>query len=243
VSDEKEAGQLELDTEIFKNAIHFPEVKVRECMIPRKEVDTIEISEEIGTLIQLFRETGHSKIPVYQDSIDNVVGYTHIIDLYKDPESIKTILMPISIATESMAAGDLLKELIRKQRSMAVVVDEFGGTSGIITIEDIIEEIFGEIKDEHDQEEFTEKQLSDREFLFSARLEIDYINQQYELKLPEGDYETLSGLILSVNESIPEANETILQGPFAFTIAAVSKARIEEVKVTIRDTPQEAPAS
>ncbi len=242
-SDEQEETLMDLDTEIFKNAIQFPEVKVRECMIPRTEVKTLEISQNIEELINLFKETGHSKIPVYRDNIDNVVGYAHIIDLYRNPESIESILMPIIIATESMAASELLKQLIQKQRSMAVVVDEFGGTSGIITIEDIIEEIFGEIKDEHDTEEFTEKQLNDHEFLFSARLEIDYLNQQYNLNLPEGDYETLGGLILAINESIPETNETITYEPFKFTISKVSKARIEEVRLTIKEPIEELSSS
>ncbi len=242
-SDEKEQNLLNLDTEIFKNAIHFPEIKVRECMIPRTELKTLEITENISELVTLFEETGHSKIPVYRDNIDNVVGYTHIIDLYQNPESISSILMPISIATESMAVSELLKELIQKQRSMAVVVDEFGGTSGIITLEDIIEEIFGEIKDEHDSEEFVEKQLSEEEFLFSARLEVDYINQQYNLNLPEGDYETLGGLILAINESIPEQNEVIRYDPFEFTISKVSKARIEEVRLTIKEKLEESPSS
>lgn len=242
-SDEKEQNLLDLDTEIFKNAIHFPEVKVRECMIPRTELKTLEIKENITELVTLFKETGHSKIPVYRDNIDNVVGYTHIIDLYQNPESIASIIMPISIATESMAVSDLLKQLIQKQRSMAVVVDEFGGTSGIITLEDIIEEIFGEIKDEHDSEEFVEKQLSNDEFLFSARLEVDYLNQQYNLNLPEGDYETLGGLILAINENIPEPNEVIQYEPYEFTISKVSKARIEEVRLIIREKLEDAPTS
>lgn len=238
-SDEQEESLLDLDTEIFKNAIQFPEVKVRECMIPRTEVNAIEIAEDIQSLVELFKQTGHSKIVVYRENIDNVVGYTHIIDLYRDPSNIDSILMPISIAPESMAASELLKQLIQKQRSMAVVVDEFGGTAGIITLEDIIEEIFGEIRDEHDSEDFVEKQISENEFLFSARLEIDYLNQQYQLSLPEGEYETLGGLILSINESIPEPNETIAYEPYEFTISSVAKARIEEVRVKIKE-PEEA---
>lgn len=238
-TNEEENNELDLDTEIFKNAIQFPHVKVRECMIPRTEMEAIEISQSIDTLKNLFRESGFSKIIVYRDNIDNVVGYVHIIDLYKNPESIGAILIPITIATESMPASDLLKILIDKQRSIAIVVDEFGGTSGIITIEDIIEEIFGEIRDEHDQEELVEKQLAPNEFLFSARFEIDYLNQQYQLNLPEGDYETLGGLILAIHENIPDENEVVYYNPYEFIITAVSGARIEEVKLKVHQFEEE----
>ncbi|PSR05674.1 MAG: hemolysin, partial [Bacteroidetes bacterium SW_10_40_5] len=210
---EEAGGEIELDTQIFKNAIDFPNIRVRECMIPRTELVAKEKHDSLDELRQQFVDTGHSKILIYKENIDNIVGYVHIIDLFKNPASIDEILMPITIATEAMQASELLKNLIEKHRSMAVVVDEFGGTSGVITVEDIIEEIFGEIRDEHDQEELVEKQVDDKEYIFSARLEIDYINEQYNLNLPEGDYETLGGLILNIHEDIPKKGEVISYDP------------------------------
>lgn len=233
-STDEDENDIDLDTQIFKNAIEFPNVKVRECMIPRTEVKSFEISSPFDDLKNLFTETGHSKLIIYRENIDNIVGYVHIIDLFKNPEKIEDILMPITITTESMPASEALRLLIEKHRSIAVVVDEFGGTSGIITIEDIIEEIFGEIRDEHDVDELKEKKISDHEFLFSARLEIDYLNETYNLNLPSGDYETLGGLILHINESIPDPKEVIEHDPYKFTIVDVSGARINTVKVEVK---------
>jgi len=241
---EEAGGEIELDTQIFKNAIDFPNIRVRECMIPRTELVAKEKHDSLDELRQQFVDTGHSKILIYKENIDNIVGYVHIIDLFKNPASIDEILMPITIATEAMQASELLKNLIEKHRSMAVVVDEFGGTSGVITVEDIIEEIFGEIRDEHDQEELVEKQVDDKEYIFSARLEIDYINEQYNLNLPEGDYETLGGLILNIHEDIPKKGEVISYDPFEFVINAVSGAKIDEVRLKIqKEIPHQSEAS
>jgi putative hemolysin len=223
--------EAEMDTQIFKNAIEFHELKVRECMIPRTEVIAIEVEDTIETLKHKFTDSGHSKVVVYRNSIDNVIGYVHLVDLYKNPQSIDKIVMPIIIATESMPASDLMRTLIEKRRSMAIVVDEFGGTAGIITIEDIIEEIIGEIEDEHDVDDTVEKKISEYEYIFSARLDIDYINDKYGIKLPEGDYDTLGGLILFVNQNIPQKDEIISLPPFEFTVMSVEQTRIQEVRI------------
>ncbi|MEX0968319.1 MAG: hemolysin family protein [Bacteroidia bacterium] len=230
----EEEGEHEVDTQIFKNALDFANVKVRECMVPRTDIVAIELNEGIVVATELFNESGHSKILVYKETIDNIIGYIHIVDLFKKPEKVEYVLLPILIATEAMPANDLLPKLIEKRRSIAVVVDEFGGTSGIVTMEDIIEEIFGEIEDEHDVEELTEEKISESEYLFSARLEIDYLNENYHLQLPEGDYETLGGFILHIHKNIPEEGEVIELPPYEFTILAVDGARIEEVRLRYR---------
>ncbi|MCX6352747.1 MAG: hemolysin family protein [Bacteroidetes bacterium] len=227
---EKE-DDVEIDSQIFKNAIQFRTVKVRDCMIPRTEIEAIEVTDSIENLKEKFTATGHSKIIVYREEIDNIIGYAHLVDLFETPASIDKIVMPIIIATENMPAQELMKTLIEKHRSMALVVDEFGGTSGIITIEDIIEEITGEIEDEHDVDDTTEKKIDENEYIFSARLEIDYLNEKYNLNLPKGDYETLGGLILQYNQSIPEVEEVISLPPFEFTILSLDKTRINEVKL------------
>lgn len=229
----EEPGDIDLNTQIFKNAIEFPYIKVRECMTPRPEIKATRMTASIKELKSLFEDTGYSKIVIYNRDIDNIVGYVHIGDMYKNPRSIESILMPITIATESMPASELLRLLIEKHRSIAIVVDEFGGTSGIITIEDIIEEIFGEIRDEHDVQQLIEKKVSENYYIFSARMEIDYLNEKYGLDLPEGDYETLGGLILSINENIPKTNEIVNYGKFQFTILSASISQIKEIGLKI----------
>ena len=227
---ERNEESKEIDSEIliFKNALGFSEVKVRECMIPRTEVVAMEVESSIEELKDKFIETGLSKIIIFRDSIDNIIGYAHSKELFKKPEAIKSILLPISIVPEVMSANDLLKKSIKERRSVAVVVDESGGTSGILTIEDVIEEIFGEIEDEHDKEELTEKIIDEDTYQFSARLEMDYINEKYKLKLPESEeYETLGGYIIHIHESIPENGEIITSDDFAFTIDEVSENKIE----------------
>lgn len=229
----EDSASADVDKEIFKNAIEFASLKVRECMIPRTEIEAVEVTEPIARVKELFLESGHSKLLVYRESIDNIIGYMHLVDLYRNPQSIDKIVMPIVIATESTPASELLKQLIEKRRSVAVVVDEFGGTSGMITIEDIIEEIIGDIEDEHDVDEFTEKKISDNEYIFSGRLEIDYLNEDYGLKLPEGDYETLGGLIFYHYQNIPDEGDEITVGPYQFTIMSITQARINEVRLLI----------
>lgn len=221
----------ELDTEIFRNALDFDQVRVRECMVPRREVVAVELHESIDGLWKIFVESGHSRILVYKESIDNIIGYVHQVDMFKLPVSIKTVLIPVVIATESMQARELLKKFTAAGKSLAVVVDEFGGTAGIVTIEDLWEEIFGEIEDEHDVESLTEVQVNDGEFLFSARLEVDYLNEQYGLNLPEGEYETLGGFILAEYESLPELGQTVVIEPYSFKVESTHHARLGDIRV------------
>jgi CBS domain containing-hemolysin-like protein len=229
---EREQVGEEVDSEIqiFKNALGFSGVKVRECMIPRTEIVAIEVEEPIDELKEKFIDTGLSKILIYRDSIDNIIGYVHSKELFKKPESIKSILLPVSIVPEIMLVNEVLKKSLKERRSISIVVDEFGGTSGVLTIEDIIEEIFGEIEDEHDQEGLVENQLSENTFQFSARIEIDYINEKYKLDLPTSEeYETLGGYIINIHESIPEQNEVIEADDNIFTINEVSGNKIETI--------------
>ena len=229
---QEEGDEIDSEIQIFKNALNFSDIKVRECMIPRTEIVAIDVENSIEELQQKFVETGYSKILIYRDSIDNIIGYAHSKELFKKPESIKSVLLPVSIVPEVMSANDVLKKAIKERRSVVVVVDEFGGTSGILTIEDIIEEIFGEIEDEHDKEELIEEQLDDHTYQFSARLEIDYINEQFKLNLPDSDeYETLGGYIINVHESIPEKGEIINAEGYNFIIDSVAENKIELVTI------------
>lgn len=235
IQDRQESGEeIEHEIQIFKNALEFTDVKARECMIHRTEIIAMDIDDTIEELNDKFIETELSKILIYRNSIDNIIGYVHSIELFKKPESIKSILLPISIVPESMLASEILKQFINQRRSMAVVVDEFGGTSGVITTEDIIEEIFGEIDDEHDVEELIDIQLDKSTFQFSSKIEIDYINDKYKLELPESEeYETLGGLIIYFHESIPEKDEKINIENFVLIIDEVSNNKIELVTLQI----------
>ncbi len=223
----------EVDTEIFRNALDFGNVKARECMIPRTELVAIELSATIEELYLKFTESNHSKIIIYHETIDNIIGYVHQTSLFKKPKTIKQCLIPIVIANESMPARELLNKFTYSRKSMAVVVDEFGGTAGIVSIEDILEEILGEIKDEHDDEGLTEKRINENEYIFSARLEVDYINEQYQLEIPYGDYETLAGYILSIHESIPLKGEKILDEQYIYTILSVENTQIKDIQINI----------
>jgi putative hemolysin len=225
---QEEGEDVDSEIQIFKNALGFADVKVRECMVPRAEITALEIENSIEELQLKFIETGLSKILIYRDSIDNIIGYTHSKELFKQPESIKAILLPVSIVPEVMSANEMLKKSLKERRSVAVVVDEFGGTSGILTIEDIIEEIFGEIEDEHDKEELLEIKVADDVYQFSARIEIDYLNEKYKFDLPGSEeYETLGGFIISIHESIPEKGEIIASENAVFTVDKVSDNKIE----------------
>ncbi len=222
------------DIQIFQNAINFKNVKLRECMVPRPEIEAVEENEPVNEIRKRLISTGHSKILVYKESIDNVIGYTHSFDMFKNPENIRSILKSIIIVPETIPANEVLKMMIQQHKSVAVVVDEFGGTSGMVTMEDIIEEIFGEIEDEYDFEELTEKQISHKEYIFSARLEIDYLNEKYNLDLPKSEeFETLAGLIINYDESIPNTDDEILIDHFKFTVLAATENRIEQVQLNI----------
>ena len=197
--------EVATEVKLLKNALDFSKVKVRECIIPRTEISAIEIGEGLEVLKQRFIETGYSKVLVYKKTIDNIIGYVHVSELFKKPKHLKNAVNPLSIVPETMTANKLLEVFTQEHRSIALVVDEFGGTAGIVTMEDILEEIFGEIDDEHDVSDLIEKQVSETEFVFSGRVEIDYINEKYGLRLPESDnFETLAGFILHHNESIPK---------------------------------------
>jgi CBS domain containing-hemolysin-like protein len=225
---------VDSEIQIFQNALEFSEVKSREVMIPRTELVAVEIHDKIQTLNELFTSTGHSKILVYKDTIDDILGYVHSFDLFKNPKTIKSIIIPVEFVPETMLIKDVLNVLIKKRKSVSVVLDEYGGTSGIITIEDIVEELFGEIEDEHDTIELLEEKVSETKFNFSARLDVDYINETYKLDLPENEnYETLGGLIVNSTEEIPQQNEKVTIDNYLFTILEVSNTKIEIVSLRI----------
>ncbi|OIP48538.1 MAG: hemolysin [Flavobacteriaceae bacterium CG2_30_31_66] len=226
--------KMDSEIQIFQNALIFQNVKAREVMVPRTEIIALEIHDSVLKLKNLFIETGLSKILIFQTSLDDVVGYVNAFELFKKPKTIKSILIPLEIVPESMMINDILNTLIKKRKSVAVVVDEYGGTSGMITVEDIVEELFGEIEDEHDVQEFIEEKISDNEFVFSARLEIDYLNEEYDLEIPKSEaYETLGGFIINHTENIPEEKEKIIIDDFEMTILKMSGAKIEKVKLKI----------
>lgn len=223
------------DMVIFQNALNFSSVKVRECMIPRTEVTAIDVEESLDELSKLFVEQGYSRILVYRENIDDIIGYVHSKDLLKDKKgSIEELIRTVTYVKEEMSAQTLLAYFTKNRRSIAVVRDEYGGTSGIVTLEDLIEEIFGDIDDELDKEEFIEKQVSESEFIFSARLEVEEINRKFGLDLPESDdYETLAGLIIYHNENIPAEKESLQFGQYIYTILKTTRNRIEVVNVRV----------
>jgi len=236
LSKAKEDGHVDIDTKIFDNAVEFKTVRVRECMVPRTDIVCVEIDDPIEDLKAVFEESGHSKIIVYRETIDDVIGYCHQLELFKKPKTIEEILTPIIIAPESALANELLIQFIQERKSLALVVDEFGGTSGIVSMEDIIEEIFGEIEDEYDSDDLMEQKISDQEYVLSARQEIDYLNDKYDWELPIGDFETLSGLILSLTENLPKKGESVTIGPYTFTIMTKQEHRIETVRLKINSS-------
>lgn len=230
----KEPEDIDTEIKIFQNALSFSDVKVRESMIPRTEIVAMDVEESVENLRNKFVETGLSKILIYSGNIDNIIGYVHTFELFKRPENIRSVIFPISNVPETMPAKELLRVFMQQHRTIAVVVDEFGGTAGMVTIEDVVEEIFGEIEDEHDVDELVEAKISETEFLFSARLEIDYLNHEYGLKLPIADeYETINGLILSHHESIPAKGEEIRIENYLFTITVAGDSAIEQVSLKI----------
>ncbi|WP_339811469.1 hemolysin family protein [uncultured Imperialibacter sp.] len=233
---ENQNDNREVDAKIFNNALEFKTVKVRDCMVPRPEIVAVDIEDGIEELKNAFIESGHSKIVIYKNTIDEVIGYCHSLEVFKKPKDIKSILTPIIIVTETSLVNELMIQFLTERKSLALVVDEYGGTSGIVSMEDIIEEIFGEINDEHDDDEdLVEEKIDQRNYILSARLEIDYLNDRYDLNLPVGDYETLGGLILSVNENIPEVNDIIEVAPFVITVYSKTDNRIDRVKLTVQN--------
>jgi len=226
--------EMNAGIQMFQNALDFTEVRVKECMVPRKELVSIDVEEPIQALQKLFIETKLSRILVYRDNIDNIIGFVHSSEMFREPTDIMQVLLPITIVPEVMAANELLQLFIDQHRTIAIVVDEFGGTSGVVTMEDVMEEIFGEIQDEHDVTETTEKKISDTEYIFSGRLEIDMLNKKYDLEIPESEgFETLAGFIFHHHENIPRPNEEIIIPPFTFTIMYVKDNRIELVRMRI----------
>ncbi|MGI9191537.1 MAG: hemolysin family protein [Chitinophagaceae bacterium] len=223
----------DLNTELFENALYLSQVRIRECLIPRKEIEAVDLNTPLDELKAYFIETKLSKIIIYEGDIDNIVGYIHHLDFLREPKNIKSVMHTIPTVPEAMNAVDLLNQFTRERKSIAWVLDEFGGTAGIVTMEDILEEIFGEIRDEYDDEEYVEKQLSANEFIFSGRLEVEYINEKYKLNLPLDDAETLSGFIIENHESIPTQKERIIIGDYEFDILLVTDTRIETVKVKV----------
>jgi len=233
-SDKKTNDAFDHEIQIFQNALDFTAVRVRECMIPRTEIISIDVAENIDELKKLFIETHLSKIIIYENEVDNIVGYTHSSEMFKAPKNIKNILRPIAFIPETLPAKDALTQLKLQRKSIAIVVDEFGAISGLLTVEDLMEEIFGKIDDEHDDEDLAEKKINETEFIFSARLEIDYLNQKYSLNLPiDEGYETLAGLILHKHESIPEVNQEIEIGTYQIKVIAIDANRIHEVSLKI----------
>ena len=221
---------LDTEIEIFQNALELSEIKARDIMVPRAEVIAIDDLTDLKKVKEILIQTGLSKIPVYKDSIDNIIGYLHSFDFLKKPDNLKDFILPIEFIPEPMIVNDVLKRLTRQRKSIAVVIDEYGGTSGIITVEDIIEELFGEIEDEHDNYDYYEKKISENLFEFSARLEIEYLNKMHNLNLPESEsYDTLGGLIVFNKEEIPNIDDEIIIDKYSITITEATSSKIEKV--------------
>ena len=230
----EEEDDVDSEIQIFQNALEFSAVKAREVMVPRTEITAVELHETPKALTKLFSETGYSKILVYKVTIDNIIGYIHSYELFKKPKTIKSILLPVEFVPETMLIHEILKILTKKRKSMAVVLDEYGGTSGVMTVEDIVEELFGEIEDEHDTTDLHEEQLDEFTYKFSARLEVDYINETYRLELPDTEeFETLGGLIVHETGEIPEKDSRIRIGDYLFTILEVSSTKIDLVTLEV----------
>ena len=229
--------EMDSEIQIFQNALDFSGVKARDIMTPRTELVALDLFDSVAELKDLFIETGYSKILIFNNSLDDIVGYVHSFDLFKKPKNIKSILIPVEFVPETIFIKDAMNLLTKKRKSVAIVIDEYGGTSGIITIEDIVEELFGEIEDEHDSdEELTEEELEDGVYLFSTRLDVEYLNQTYKLNIPESDsYGTLGGFIVDSTKEIPQKGDVISIGNYHFIIEEATNKKIELVKMTIKE--------
>jgi CBS domain containing-hemolysin-like protein len=228
-----ESDTGEVNTELFENALYLVNVKIRKCMIPRNEVEAIDINTPIADVRKKFIDTKLSKIIVYENNIDTIVGYIHHLDLNRRPTAVKEILHSITAVPEAMSAVDLMNRFTKDRKSIAWVIDEFGGTAGIVTMEDVLEEIFGDINDEYDVEEHVEKQIADNEYIFSGRLELDYLNEKYDFTFPTDESETLSGYIIANHETIPKIKDRIIIDHYEFDVLLVSDTRIETVKMKV----------
>lgn len=232
LNEEEDLGN---EMQILQNALDFSSIKARDCMIPRTEIVAMDLNKDISELHAVFTQTGLSKILIFRENIDNIIGYVHSFELFKKPEAIKQILMPIAFVPAAMSGKELLEMFTKKSGNIAVVVDEYGGTDGLVTIEDVIEQIFGDIEDEHDKEDWLEEKISNKEFLFSGRIDIEYLNSEYDLNLPESEeFGTLAGLIIHEIESIPERKTRVEIEDYTFIIEQVTARRIETVRVLVK---------
>ena len=236
IDNAKSEEEIEEEVKIFQNALDFPETKVRDCMVPRTEIDAVQDTASIDELKQSFIESGHSKIIVYHEDIDHITGYVHSSELFRNPADWHTAIRKMAFVPETMLASKLMKTFMQQQKSIAVVVDEFGGTSGLIALEDIVEEIFGEIEDEHDSNNYVAKQLDNGEYMLSGRLETEKVNEMFDLELPESDeYKTVGGLILHEFQSFPKLNEIVKIGRFEFKIIKNTATKIELVRLKVTE--------
>ena len=238
-ADDSDVEDHRMEEKMFINALDFKDVRIRDCMIPRTEITAVAIDDEIEDLRQAFISSGHSKIVVYRDSIDDVVGYCHSLALFRKPKEISSIVTPMLIVPEAMPASDLMLRFLEVRKSLALVVDEFGGTSGLVSVEDVVEQIFGEIQDEYDStEDWTERKIDENIFILSARHEVEYLNEKYGWNFPEGDYDTLAGLLIHVHGDLPKVNEVIYFAPYTFKVISMQDTRIELVRLTV-EAPEE----
>src|SRR5690606_33621719 len=231
----EEDAEIDTEIQIFQNALEFSELKARDIMVPRTEIIAVEVNESVSTLNALFTESGCTKILVYKESIDDILGYVHAFELFKKPKTIKSVLLPVEFVPGTVFIHDVLNILMKKHKSIAVILDEYGGTSGIMTVEDIVEELFGEIEDEHDSDDLIEERLDAGLYRFSARLEVDYVNETYKIDLPESEnYDTIGGLIVNDTEEIPlQGDVIVINGVFQFTILEATNTKIDLVELKI----------
>lgn len=236
-ADDPDFDDQSIEERMFINALDFKDLRIRDCMIPRTEISAVNVNDSIEDLRHVFLTSGHSKIIVQRDSADDVLGYCHALSLFRKPKEIASIVTPILIVPEAMPASDLMLRFLEERRSLALVVDEFGGTAGLVSVEDVVEQIFGEIQDEYDStEDWTERMVEENTYMLSARHEVDYLNEKYDWQLPEGDYDTLAGMLIHVHGDLPDVNDVISMPPYSFQVISMQDTRIELVKLTIGES-------